>query len=184
MRKATQFFLCIPLKIHYSITHSQCIFSSILKSSLTHLTSSSEVNFKWLWITITIVYIHPLNGYRELNSSFHQYDCMLYMLHMKLWVTEHDFRKNFYYLYFIYYYNYYMGKANTCRYSCKQTRVDLIVNKLYDSKNVSTNGIKRPKVCILVGIIIKQLFLNTLYETLIVGEWVEHGRTFQSIFIV
>ena len=31
-------------------------------------TSSSEVNFKRLWITITIVYIHPLNGYRELNS--------------------------------------------------------------------------------------------------------------------
>ena len=31
-------------------------------------TSSSEVNFKRLWITITIVYIHPLNSYRELNS--------------------------------------------------------------------------------------------------------------------
>ena len=31
-------------------------------------TSSSEVNFKRLWITFTIVYIHPLNGYRELNS--------------------------------------------------------------------------------------------------------------------
>ena len=30
--------------------------------------SSSEVNFKRLWITITIVYIHPLNGYWELNS--------------------------------------------------------------------------------------------------------------------
>ena len=30
--------------------------------------SSNEVNFKRLWITITIVYIHPLNGYRELNS--------------------------------------------------------------------------------------------------------------------
>ena len=32
-------------------------------------TSSSEVNFKRLWITITIVYIYLLNGYRELNSS-------------------------------------------------------------------------------------------------------------------
>ena len=31
-------------------------------------TSSSEVNFKLLWITMTIVYIHPLNSYRELNS--------------------------------------------------------------------------------------------------------------------
>ena len=31
-------------------------------------TSSNEVNFKGLWITITIVYIHPLNGYWELNS--------------------------------------------------------------------------------------------------------------------
>ena len=30
---------------------------------------SSEVNFKRLWITITIVYIHPFNGCRELNSS-------------------------------------------------------------------------------------------------------------------
>ena len=30
--------------------------------------SSSEVNFKRLWITITIVYIHPFNGYRDLNS--------------------------------------------------------------------------------------------------------------------
>ena len=29
---------------------------------------SCEVNFKWLWITITIVYIHPFNGYRDLNS--------------------------------------------------------------------------------------------------------------------
>ena len=31
-------------------------------------TSSNEVNFKRLWITITIVYIHPFNGYRDLNS--------------------------------------------------------------------------------------------------------------------
>ena len=30
--------------------------------------SCSEINFKRLWITITIVYIHPLNGYRDLNS--------------------------------------------------------------------------------------------------------------------
>ena len=30
--------------------------------------SSCEVNFKRLWITITIVYIHPFNGYRDLNS--------------------------------------------------------------------------------------------------------------------
>ena len=30
--------------------------------------SSSEVNLKRLWITITIVYIHPFNGYRDLNS--------------------------------------------------------------------------------------------------------------------
>ena len=30
--------------------------------------SSSEVNFKRLWIKITIVYIHPFNGYRDLNS--------------------------------------------------------------------------------------------------------------------
>ena len=30
--------------------------------------SSSEVNFKRLWITITIVYIHPFNAYRDLNS--------------------------------------------------------------------------------------------------------------------
>ena len=26
-----------------------------------------EVNFKRLWITITIVYIYPFNGYRDLN---------------------------------------------------------------------------------------------------------------------
>ena len=32
------------------------------------VTSSIEVNFKWLWITIIIVYIHLLNGYRDLNS--------------------------------------------------------------------------------------------------------------------
>ena len=31
--------------------------------------SSSEVNFKLLWITITIVYINPFNGYWDLNSS-------------------------------------------------------------------------------------------------------------------
>ena len=31
-------------------------------------TSSRKVNFKRLWTTITIVNIHPLNGYRELNS--------------------------------------------------------------------------------------------------------------------
>ena len=30
---------------------------------------SCEVNFKRLWITITIVYIHPFNGCRDLNSS-------------------------------------------------------------------------------------------------------------------
>ena len=30
---------------------------------------SCEVNFKRLWITITIVYIHPFNGGRDLNSS-------------------------------------------------------------------------------------------------------------------
>ena len=29
---------------------------------------SCEVNFKWLLITISIVYIHPFNGYRDLNS--------------------------------------------------------------------------------------------------------------------
>ena len=29
---------------------------------------SCEVNLKQLWITITIVYIHPFNGYRDLNS--------------------------------------------------------------------------------------------------------------------
>ena len=29
---------------------------------------SCEVNFKRLWITITIVYIHQFNGYRDLNS--------------------------------------------------------------------------------------------------------------------
>ena len=28
-----------------------------------------EVNFKRLWITITIVYIHPFNGRRDLNSN-------------------------------------------------------------------------------------------------------------------
>ena len=30
---------------------------------------SCEVNFKRLWITITIVYIRPFNGCRDLNSS-------------------------------------------------------------------------------------------------------------------
>ena len=30
---------------------------------------SCEVNFKQLWITITIVYIHPFNGSRDLNST-------------------------------------------------------------------------------------------------------------------
>ena len=30
---------------------------------------SYEVNFKRLWITITIVYIHPFNGSRDLNST-------------------------------------------------------------------------------------------------------------------
>ena len=30
---------------------------------------SCEVNFKRLWITITIVYIHPFNGCWDLNSS-------------------------------------------------------------------------------------------------------------------
>ena len=30
---------------------------------------SCEVNFKRLWITITIVYLHPFNGCRDLNSS-------------------------------------------------------------------------------------------------------------------
>ena len=30
---------------------------------------SCEVNFKRLWITITIVYIHPFNGCQDLNSS-------------------------------------------------------------------------------------------------------------------
>ena len=30
---------------------------------------SCEVNFKRLWITTTIVYIHPFNGCRDLNSS-------------------------------------------------------------------------------------------------------------------
>ena len=39
-----------------------------LYPSATEKTSSSEVNFKRLRITITIVYIHPLNGYRELRS--------------------------------------------------------------------------------------------------------------------
>ena len=29
---------------------------------------SCDVNFIRLWITITIVYIHPFNGYRDLNS--------------------------------------------------------------------------------------------------------------------
>ena len=29
---------------------------------------SCDVNFKRLWITIIIVYIHPFNGYRDLNS--------------------------------------------------------------------------------------------------------------------
>ncbi len=37
--------------------------------------SSSEVNSKRLWITITIVYIHPFNGYRDLNS------------YKRLWIT-------------------------------------------------------------------------------------------------
>ena len=35
---------------------------------LSHEETSSKVNFKRLWITITIVYIHLLNGYQELNS--------------------------------------------------------------------------------------------------------------------
>ena len=85
-------YICIYIYIYiyiYIIIHRQiCFVPSELSSAARHISfpylgskpgwlkrqskprgaSSSEVNFKRLWITITIVYIHPFNGYRDLNS--------------------------------------------------------------------------------------------------------------------
>ena len=53
---------------------------------------SCEVNFKRSWITITIVYIHPFNGCRDLNSSTKRLDIYIY-IHIQRYYCASNERK-------------------------------------------------------------------------------------------
>ena len=70
----THIYIVIHRQIYFVLSELISVarhisFPSIRASNLQPRgASSSEVNFKRLWIPITIVYIHPFNGYRDLYS--------------------------------------------------------------------------------------------------------------------